>query len=74
MDKKKIKRIIAREGLIVLVMIPLCFSYMLVYLFIKGQLGDNIVAILVSSSLMLIYPVRLLVYFIIWAVRTLKGK
>jgi hypothetical protein len=72
--KKKIKRIIAREGMVLLVTIFLCFSYMLTYLFVKGQHGDNIVGILVGSSLMLIYPVRLLIYFIIWAIRTLREK
>ena len=70
----KTKKIIAKEGLILLATIILCFSYLLVYLFFHGELGDNIVGILVGSSLILIYPVRLLVGFITWAVKTLRRK
>lgn len=74
-DKKmNIKKVIAREGLILLAMIVLCFSYSLTYLFIKGDPGDEIVTTLVVSSLILIYPVRLLIHFIFWAIKTLKQK
>lgn len=64
-DKKKnIKRIIAREGLILLVSVVLFFIGLALQ-----SLNDVFVVIGFFN-----YPAYLLVRFIIWAVRTLKEK
>ena len=67
MDKQKIKRIIAREGLIIL-----CIAVLTILFWVLTRGGD----IEDTSALIpLIYPIYLLIRFIIWAVRTLKeGK
>jgi hypothetical protein len=61
--KKKIKRIIAREGLVIFGIIV--FGVILEFCNIKGGIG---VVILFFG-----YPVYLLARFIIWAVRELRN-
>lgn len=83
MDKKKIKRIIAKEGLVIirlmliggLIEILRAFLYNIrphtrfKYLYVPDQ-------IIVSGliTVVICYPVYLFIRFIIWAIRTLRER
>jgi len=83
MDKKKIKRIIAREGLIIIGIIALIvLSHTLLPRFLqyKGDIfdevaGTNRILFLCQSLSYAFYPLYLLIRFIVWALRILReGK
>jgi len=70
MDKKKIKRIIAREGLILL-----GFAFLTM---IGGVLAsyavNNEVLFVFAILLFFSYPFYLIIRFILWAIKTLKEE
>ena len=78
----KTKKIIAREGLIILGIIALItLSYILLpsLLQYKGDIfdkarGTDQAVSLCQNTTLLLYPVYLLIRFIIWAVRVLTEK
>jgi hypothetical protein len=70
MDKKRLKRIIAREGLIIFVIL-LPVLYLTIGKSSKGWMIPY-AAVLFSASI--IYGFIWLIRFIIWAVRTLKER
>ena len=77
MDKKKIKRMIAKEGLILLGFIGLYKLYL--YRVVEGNCVDNLTCWEYYSEnalrgAVIIYVSYLLIRFIIWAVRTLMEK
>ena len=61
----KPKKIIAREGLIILSMIPFFFAGLL----LPGDYGLPLIYFSMCG-----YPIYLLIRFIIWAVNTLREK
>jgi len=71
----KLKRLIAREGLVLL---GFCVLWLLgprtviYFSFSQPSLDVNLGAL--KSYLFLLYPIYLLLRFILWAVRTLRGK
>ena len=76
--KKDIKKIIAREGLILLGFILLSaiiiFALLTTEFAVVGeQVGQKIVTFAVIL-LLLGYPIYLLTRFILWSIRTLKEK
>jgi len=82
MDNKKIKRIIAREGLILLSCIIAYFIvyYLMTFIYklASPDVTDSTVLALSGLPAILIlfpgYPIYLLVRFILWTVRTLRVK
>ena len=76
--KKDIKKIIAREGLILLGIIVLSaiiiFALSITEFAVVGeQIGQKIVTF-VFILMLLGYPIYLLARFIIWAIRTLREE
>ena len=83
--KKKIKRILAREGLIFALVIAisiLLINSLNIYSFIRFPIGGNDWVdtqwfwLPTTGSIILfgLYPLYLLVRFILWAIKTLKEK
>jgi hypothetical protein len=80
---EKTKKIIAREGLIFLLCMAWAFLIrfteipILITLFvdkITGMHNFDFDFIVAFSVVYLLYPLYLLIRFVIWAVKTLKGK
>ena len=76
--KKDIKKIIAREGLILLgfILLSVIITFVLLtteFAVVGEQIGQKIVTFAVIL-LLLGYPIYLLSRFIVWAIRTLKEK
>ncbi len=80
--KKKIKRIIAREGLIIIgtVVLIVLFNTLLPKLLqYKGDIfdeaaGTNRILFLCQGLIYALYPLYLTIRFIIWAIRIVKEK
>ena len=78
--KKPIKKIIAREGLILLGIVTMALLFMFVLANIpdsKGIVWDNYhdnMIMVGFAFLYLGYPLYLLIRFILWAIRTLREK
>jgi len=83
----KTKRIIAREGLILLVTIGLGIFLISIALYFRPSLKDIFdeisppngfvqwgIIIKLAKALIIAYPVSWLIRFVIWAVKTLKQK
>jgi len=67
---KNLKKIIAREGLILLSFgVVLFIGFLVLQINQLGELGSNLLIIGFLG-----YPVYLLIRFIIWAIKTLREK
>lgn len=77
MNTKNIKRIIAREGFVLLGLIIICVLLFWITDWIAVHTHNNLLWLVsrnITIGIILGYPLYLLIRFAIWALRTLREK
>ena len=75
MDKQKIKRIIAREGLVFIVSVILAsLTDSLITYVPRADTPTNHIKTIAIIAICFYIPLCLLIHFIIWVINTLKKK